>query len=87
MSRRRPTRAELAAHYAREWLAERDAAQTVACPTCGVDVDETCLNLTWRTPLDNQPAHYRRIRAAADLAATRRTATDPRPPDPRSSPA
>ncbi|MCF7550993.1 hypothetical protein [Pseudonocardia sp. WMMC193] len=86
MSRRRPTRAELAAHYAREWLAERDAAQTVPCPTCGVDVDETCQHLDGSGPLDRQPAHYRRIRAAADLAATRRTATGPRPPEPRSSP-
>lgn len=49
---------------------ERDLAETVACrePRCEAGVGETCRNLSSGSPLENQPAHARRIRDARDAA-------------------
>lgn len=83
MSRRRPTRAELADHYALDWLAEREAAETQPCPPaprgCGVPAGRTCRSPLGR-PLLGPPAHPARIHAAARAAAAARRR--PRPPSP-----
>lgn len=63
MSRRRPTRAELAEHYYRVWLEERDSAQTQPCPACHAARGEVCRNVHTGQPLAHLPAHNDRIRA------------------------
>lgn len=51
-----------------EWQVERGQAQTIVCPEprCHAGVGETCINLSSGLPLDNLPAHSRRIRDARE---------------------
>lgn len=65
---RRPTRAELADHYRREWLQEREDAQVVPCPHCRAAAGTPCQNPITGRPLDRAPAHPARIRARARTA-------------------
>ena len=61
MSRR--TRHEIAEL---EWRLERDLAETVPCaePGCDAPIGAQCQNTANGHPLENQPAHWRRIRDA-----------------------
>ena len=43
---------------------ERQLAETVGCPECGAVAGERCSNVHDGLPLEKQPAHWRRIRAA-----------------------
>lgn len=76
MTRRHLTRAQLADHYRHEWLAERELAERVMCRPkpwgCGAPAGQTCTNLHTGRPLQGQPAHWCRIRAAAAAPATAR---------------
>lgn len=89
MSRRRPTRAELADLARQLWELERDAAQTVPCPPqprgCAVPAGVTCRNLATGRPLERQPAHQARRDAADQTTARPDPAARPAPPPQRSS--
>jgi hypothetical protein len=69
MTRRRPTRAQLADLRYLEWLQEREDAQTERCETCQAPPGETCRNLVTGRPLDREPAHLTRIRRRARTPA------------------
>lgn len=49
-----------------EWRMERDLAETVVCPEpkCVAPVGVTCRNFWSGAPLEGQPAHVKRIKAA-----------------------
>lgn len=71
---RRPTRTDLADHYRREWLQEREDAQAVPCPDCRAAAGTPCHNPITGRPLDRAPAHPARIRDRARTARTGSTA-------------
>lgn len=50
---------------------ERSEAEQVPCPEtgCGAGVGERCRNVHDQLPLEKQPAHWRRIRAAGEVAS------------------
>lgn len=43
---------------------ERAIAESVACPYCGVEVGQTCVNPVNDEPLRRLPAHLARLRSA-----------------------
>jgi hypothetical protein len=45
---------------------ERLQAETVACPECGAVPGERCANVHDGLPLEKQPAHWKRIKAAGE---------------------
>jgi hypothetical protein len=53
--------------------ADRDRAETVPCPDrprgCAMPAGTTCRNLTTGEPLEHQPAHFARLRAAGVVHA------------------
>lgn len=53
--------------------ADRDRAEQVACPPrplgCATPAGEPCRNLTTGQPLEHQPAHSARLRAAGVVHA------------------
>lgn len=42
----------------------RQEAETVVCPECEAAVGERCRNVHDGLPIEKQPAHWRRIKAA-----------------------
>jgi hypothetical protein len=46
----------------------RQEAQKVACPECQAPVGERCRNVHDGAPIEKQPAHWRRIRAAEEAS-------------------
>lgn len=45
---------------------ERQQAETVLCPECQARVGERCRNVHDGSPLEKQPAHWRRLKAAEE---------------------